>query len=77
MTISCDRRDPHATNYLDGMGALSQDGTALAYGSSAKVGESVVFISVATGHKIRSINIPGAVAVPVLQWLPQTVGRGR
>lgn len=60
----------NAADYLNGIGAFSPDGKAVAYGFTAKGGEGVVFMRLADGHKIRSILIPGAVAVPVFQWLP-------
>jgi Tol biopolymer transport system component len=59
-------------DYLNGVGAFSPDSRALAYGfsPSATGGAGVVFMSVANGHRIRSINIPGGETVPVFQWLP-------
>lgn len=61
-------------NYLNGSGAFSPDGKALAYGYDAGApnegaSEGVVFMSVANGRRIRSISIPGGAPVPVFQWL--------
>ncbi len=63
-------------DYASGLVAFSPDSGAIAFGylagaPSKGADEDVVFMSIASGHTIRSIVIPGEAPEPgVFQWLP-------
>ncbi len=63
-------------DYASGVVAFSPDSGAIAFGYLAGApnkgaDEDIVFMSVASGHTIRSIAIPGEAPQPgVFQWLP-------
>ena len=63
-------------DYASGVVAFSPDSRAIAFGYLAGTpnqgaDEDIVFMSVASGHTIRSITIPGEAPEPgVFQWLP-------
>ncbi len=62
-------------DYASGLVAFSPDSRAIAFGFLSRVPNKgaavgVVFMSVATGHTIRSITVPGVNTGPPFLWLP-------